>query len=73
MLKFGPPAAESLHFEYGRLECTLEIVDNVHEAVAHIIRYGSSHTETIVTENRTFHCGINFKKHSGCVDESAQS
>jgi len=45
------PPQDDLHVEYGCLECTLEIVDDMKDAVAHIQANGSGHTEVIVTKN----------------------
>lgn len=50
-LTFGPPAARSMRHEYGALECCVEIVKDMDEAVDHIHKFGSSHTDVIVTEN----------------------
>lgn len=50
-LTFGPPAAKSLKHEYGSLECCIEIVSDLKDAIDHIHTYGSGHTDVIVTEN----------------------
>ncbi|CAH2084534.1 unnamed protein product [Euphydryas editha] len=50
-LTFGPPAARSMRHEYGDLECCIEIVKNLDEAIDHIHKFGSSHTDVIVTED----------------------
>ncbi|XP_033099339.1 delta-1-pyrroline-5-carboxylate synthase-like isoform X2 [Anneissia japonica] len=50
-LKFGPAEAQSMSIEYGGLECGVEIVDDIKGAVNHINKYGSSHTDVIVTKN----------------------
>ncbi|XP_061822638.2 delta-1-pyrroline-5-carboxylate synthase isoform X5 [Nerophis lumbriciformis] len=50
-MMFSPSRAQSMHTEYGELECCVEVVDSMHEAVQHIHKYGSSHTDVIITEN----------------------
>jgi len=44
-------AAKDMRQEYGELTITVEVVPDVQAAVAHINKYGSSHTEAIVTED----------------------
>lgn len=50
-LPFGPVPAKSLHKEYSALECTMEVVDDVKDAIRHINKYGSSHTDVIITDD----------------------
>ncbi|XP_068404363.1 delta-1-pyrroline-5-carboxylate synthase isoform X3 [Eschrichtius robustus] len=50
-LTFSPSEVKSLRTEYGDLELCIEVVDSVQEAIDHIHKYGSSHTDVIVTEN----------------------
>ncbi|KAF3334076.1 Delta-1-pyrroline-5-carboxylate synthase [Carex littledalei] len=45
------PNAESFHHEYSSMACTIEFVDDVNAAIDHIHRYGSAHTDCIVTSD----------------------
>ncbi|MFC7186627.1 glutamate-5-semialdehyde dehydrogenase [Halorubrum yunnanense] len=39
--------------EYGDLELSIKLVDDVYEAIEHVNAHGSKHTESIVTEDRS--------------------
>ncbi|XP_010067456.2 delta-1-pyrroline-5-carboxylate synthase [Eucalyptus grandis] len=45
------PQAESFHHEYTSMACTIEIVDDVQEAIDHIHQHGSAHTDCIIAED----------------------
>ncbi|XP_058109449.1 delta-1-pyrroline-5-carboxylate synthase-like isoform X3 [Magnolia sinica] len=45
------PGARSFHHEYNSMSCTVEIVDDVHSAIAHIHCHGSAHTDCIIAED----------------------
>ncbi len=66
-IKFAPPLAKRLNYEYSDLELTIELVDDLDGAIDHINKYGSNHTESIVTQNRDV--AAKFMKHidSACV------
>src|SRR5690606_29520050 len=43
--------AKSYRKEYSDLAITVELVDNIQEAISHINAYGSGHTDCIITED----------------------
>ncbi|CAH1372972.1 unnamed protein product [Tenebrio molitor] len=73
ILTFGPPLAKTMKYEYGALECCVEVVKSMEEAVNHIHTYGSGHTEVIVTENADSARTFQRKVDSACVFHNASS
>lgn len=51
--KIGAVAEDEWHTEYGDLVLAIRVVDGVEAAIDHIHRFGSRHTETIVTGDAT--------------------
>lgn len=49
--KVHPVTEEDWSTEYGDLRLSVKIVDSIEEAMAHIAKYGTGHSECIVTNN----------------------
>ncbi|XP_068234526.1 delta-1-pyrroline-5-carboxylate synthase isoform X2 [Palaemon carinicauda] len=73
MLTFGPPLADTFKVEFSDLECIIELVSNMEEAIDHIHRYGSSHTDVIVTENEETANSFLSSVDSACVFHNVSS
>ena len=50
--KVQPATEQDWATEYSDLRISVKVVDSLDDAIAHVNRYGSKHTETIVTEDR---------------------
>ena len=51
-INFVVASEENWSTEYGVLEMNVGVVDSLEDASAHIAKYGTQHTESIVTENK---------------------
>lgn len=67
------PETKSFGEEYGDLEVTLEIVDDIQMAIDHINRFGSGHTDAIVTENDQHRVMFLNTVDSACVFHNAST
>lgn len=63
----------NLSKEYGTKDITIEIVDNVEQAIQHINQYSSGHTECIVTENQEIAHEFQRRVDSACVFHNAST
>ncbi|MCR5490106.1 MAG: glutamate-5-semialdehyde dehydrogenase [Saccharofermentans sp.] len=49
---FGAEKVIEWHHEYLDMKCSVKVVSGIDEAIAHINRYGSGHTDAIITEDK---------------------
>ena len=68
-----PAAEEDYEKEYLSLDAAVKVVDGVDEAIAHIKKYGTGHTEAIVTENGAAADEFIRRIDAACVDHNVST
>lgn len=67
------PRAQSLRTEYSDLGMTVEVVDGLEAAIAHVNEYGSGHTDAIITEDKEAAQKFSQFVDSACVFHNAST
>jgi delta-1-pyrroline-5-carboxylate synthetase len=67
------PHAQSLRTEYSDLGMTVEVVESLEAAIAHINEYGSGHTDAIITEDKEAAQAFSQFVDSACVFHNAST
>ena len=67
------PPARSFSTEYSRLALTIDFVNDVQHAIEHINLYSSSHTDSIITENKLTAHSFLSQVDSACVFHNAST
>ena len=71
--KWGLPPAESFSVEYGDLAATVCVVEGLDAAVEHIHRYGSGHTDCVVTSDPEVSSAFLARVDSACIFHNAST
>jgi delta-1-pyrroline-5-carboxylate synthetase len=69
----GFDRAESFAIEYGELAATVELVDGLQPAIDHIHKWGSGHTECVVTDDSELAKDFLDRVDSACVFHNAST
>jgi glutamate-5-semialdehyde dehydrogenase len=72
-LKLVPATDEDWGKEYLSLKAAIKVVNSLDEALEHIERYGSGHSEAIVTEDRSAAASFLTEVDAACVYANAST
>lgn len=73
LLPISGPVTTNFRKEYGDLQCAVEVVDDWEQAKEHIHKFGSSHTDAIITENKETAAKFLNAVDSSCVFHNAST